>query len=123
MGLSIFLSIWVLRDPTFPAKKTKKRSLKARQGHIKHVCKISASISQNDVDVWTFVRYSAKITVWHRNYLILVYIRSWGAKYDLVLVLRKQFFEYFRETLYKHMPWSTWKRLVQKKMRFFFFLW
>ena len=43
------LNIWVLKGPAFPAKKniTKtKHSQKARQGHIKHVCKISGSISQ-----------------------------------------------------------------------------
>ena len=40
-----------------------------------------------------------------------------GVKYDLVLVPRSQFFEYLRETLYKHMPWSTWKRPVQKKKK------
>ena len=40
------LNIWVLKGPAFPAKKniTKtKHSQKARQGHIKHVCKISGS--------------------------------------------------------------------------------
>ena len=39
---------------------------------ILHTCKISGLILKNGVDIWTFV--SAKITGWHRNYLILVYI-------------------------------------------------
>ena len=44
------VDIWVLRDPTFSAKKNKtkqkKRPYRARQGHIQHVCKISGSNSQ-----------------------------------------------------------------------------
>ena len=48
------------------------------------------------------MRLSAKITAWHRNYLVLVYIRFPAKQIDLILVLRSQFFEYLRETLYKH---------------------
>ena len=43
-----------------------------------------------------------------------------GVNFDLLLVLRSQFFDFLRETFYKH--WSTWKRLVQKKMAIFFLL-
>ena len=46
--------------------------------------------------------YIAKITGWYRNYLVLVYIRFLGVKYDVILVLRNQFFEYLRQTLYRH---------------------
>ena len=51
------------------------------------------------MDIWIFVRLSAKFTAWHRGvikYSIL------GVKFDLILVLRSQFFELLRETLYKH---------------------
>ena len=30
---------------------------------------------KNSVDIWTFVRLSAKITAWHRNYFVFVHIR------------------------------------------------
>ena len=33
---------------------------KARQGHIKHVCKILGSISQNGVDIWNFCAVKCK---------------------------------------------------------------
>ena len=48
------------------------------------------------------MRLSAKIPTWHRNYLVLVYVRFLGVKFDLILVLRSHFFEYLCETLYKH---------------------
>ena len=54
---------------------------------------------------WTFgplCGKRAKITTSHRNYLVSVLIRFFGVKYDLIVVLRSQFFEYMRETLYKH---------------------
>ena len=57
---------------------------------------------KNGVDIWTFVRLSAKITAWHCNYLVLVYIRYWALNFDLILVLSSQFFDFLRETLYKH---------------------
>ena len=77
LGGFVLLRICVLRDPTFPAekvkKKKKKRSSKARQGRIKHVRKISESL-KNGVDIWTFVRLSAEIAPSRRNYLYLVHI-------------------------------------------------
>ena len=36
--------IWVFVFPKFPAKRKEKQSQKARQGHVKHVYKISGSI-------------------------------------------------------------------------------
>ena len=60
-----FLSprMWSLLRPKYPqkiqkpkylaGKKKKKKSLKARQGHIKHVCKYF-KISQNGVDIGTW---------------------------------------------------------------------
>ena len=116
-----FGDVWVLRDPTFSAiKKKKKHWEKARQGHIEHVYKISGSL-KNGVDIWTFVQLRAKITAWHRNYLVLVYIRFWA----LILT---QYWSYavssstFCAKFCTNMPWSTWKRMVQKKKWVIFFL-
>ena len=68
---------------------------------------------KNGVDIWTFVRLSAKIAAWHCNYLVLVYNSILGVKFDLILVLRSQFFDFLRETLYKHaLVHRKW--LVQK---------
>ena len=57
---------------------------------------------------------------WHFNYLVLVYIRFWALNFDLIVVLlvRSQFFEFLRETLYKHDPGSGWSR--KRKVSFFF---
>ena len=66
------------------------------------ISKIQGLTLKNGVDILTFVRLSAKITAWHRNYLVLVYIRFLGVKFDLILVLRSHFFDILRETLYKH---------------------
>ena len=49
-------------------------------------------------DIWTVVRESAKILVLLSFRVCLIL----GVKYDLILILRSQFFEYLRETLYKH---------------------
>ena len=54
------------------------------------------------MDIWSFVRSSAEITAWHRNYLVLSVRSILGVKFDLTLVLRSQFFDVLRETLYKH---------------------
>ena len=69
------------------------------------MCKIQGLSLKNGVDIRTFVLSSAKITAWHRNYLVLVC--TWwysisGVKFDLILVLLSQFFEYLRETSHKH---------------------
>ena len=76
---------------------------------------------KNGVDIWTFVRSSAKITA-YRNYLVLLNIRIWAS-------ILTQYWSYAVSSsnigakLCTNMPWNTWKRLVQKKMgRFFFFL-
>ena len=75
------------------------------------------------MDIWTFVRLSTKITAWHRNYFVLVYIRSWGVKFDLILVLRSQFFEFLREKLYIHALEHLEAARPEKEMaQFFLFL-
>ena len=56
----------------------KKKALSVHQGHIKHVCKISGSISKT---AWTFgplCGNRAKITASHRNYLVSFKIRFWA---------------------------------------------
>ena len=77
------------------------------------VCIISL---KNGVDIWTFVRWSAKITAWYRNYLVLEYIvRFWALILTcLILVVRSTVSSssicwsknFVRST---NMPWSTWK--------------
>ena len=47
------------------------------------------------------MRLSAKITAWHRDCLVFGYIRL-SVEFDLIVVLRSQFFDFLRETLYKH---------------------
>ena len=77
------------------------------------------------MDIGSFVRLSAKITAWHRNYLVLVYTSKYsilGVKFGLILVLRSQSFDFLRETLYKHAQGRTCKRLIQKQKWFVYFL-
>ena len=74
-----FGDIWVLRDPKFSAKETinkKKKSIRQRlgKGTLNTCAKFQGPTLKNGVDIWTFVRLSAKITAWHHNYLVLVYI-------------------------------------------------
>ena len=57
---------------------------------------------------------------WHRNYLVLVCIRLCAFHFDLMLVLRIQFFECLRETLYKHALEHLEAVVVQKKNGSFF---
>ena len=67
------------------------------------------------------MRLSAKITAWHCNYLVLVYSRFpalnltsyWSYAVSSSIFCSK---------LCTNIPWSTWKRLVQKKNGSLFFL-
>ena len=78
---------------------------------------------KNDVDIWTFVRLSAKITAWHRNYLVLVCIRfhALDLPYYWSYAVSSSI---FCAKLCTNMPWSTWERLIQKNkwVIFFFFI-
>ena len=63
LGLKYFYIvglIWVLRDPTFPAKnKTKqKQNIRKRlgRGTLNACAKFQGPFLQNGVDIWTFVR-------------------------------------------------------------------
>ena len=69
---------------------------------------------KNGVDFWTFVRQSAKMTAWHRNYLFLciLYLGRYivhrnGPTQSVGRILN------ICAKLCRNMPWSTWKRLVQ----------
>ena len=65
------------------------------------MCKVPGSNSQKRRRHLDFVRLSAKSTTWHHNFLVSV-SSILGVKLDLILVLRSQFFDFLRETLYKH---------------------
>ena len=58
----------------------KKKSIRKRfgRGTLNTYAKIHGQTLKNAADIWTFVRLSAEITGWHRNYLVLVYIRLWA---------------------------------------------
>ena len=112
-----FWDIWVLRDPTISAKK-KHTHERLGRGKLNSCAQFQGLTVKNGVDIWTFVRLSAKTTAWHRNYLVLVYIRFW-AKIDLILVLRSQFFDFLRETLYKHALEHLEAAGPEKKAHFF----
>ena len=75
---------------------------------------------KNGEDIWTLVRFSAKITAWHCNYLVFVYIRfrALNLTYYWSYAVSSSI---FCAKLCTSMPWSTWKRLVQKKKGSFFY--
>ena len=56
-------------------KKKEKRRTRLGKGTLNTCAKFQGLTLKNGVDIWTFVRLSAKITAWHRNYLVLVHIR------------------------------------------------
>ena len=89
-----------------------------------HTCKFQGLTLKAGVDIWPFVWLSEKITAWHCNYLVSIY-SILGVKVDLLLVLRSQFFEFLRETLYKHALEhleAVGPEKVQKKKWVIFFL-
>ena len=113
------------RDPIFPAKQNKnkkKHSQKARQGHIKHVCKKSGSISQKRRGRLHFCAIKCKNHGLASKLLGFSVYSIFGVYYDLILVLRSQFFEYLRETLYKHALEHLEAACSEKNGSFLFFL-
>ena len=77
------------------------------------MCKISGSSSlKNGVDNWIFVRQSAKITAFHRNYLVLVDVRFW-----VLNIMQYWSYAVSSSNIYTklctNMPWRIWKWLVQ----------
>ena len=98
LGFCILGGYMGLERPHIFWEKKKKRKRLGR-GTLNTCVKFQGLTLKNGVDIWIFVRLSAKFTAWHRGvikYSIL------GVKFDLILVLRSQFFELLRETLYKH---------------------
>ena len=90
-----------------------------RRGTLNTCAKIQGLTLTNGVDIWTFVRVSAKITSWHCNYLVLVCIRFW-ALFWLHIGPTLSVLRFFERNFCTDIPWSTWKRLVLKKMGHFF---
>ena len=79
-----FRHIWVLyflgylglkEIPHFQRKKKKKNIREKLGSATLNTCKISGSISQQRRGHLDFCAVKCKITAWHRNYLVLVYIR------------------------------------------------
>ena len=83
-------------------KKRKTHSTKALQGHIKHVCKISGSNSQKRRGHLDFSAVKCKNHGSASQLLSFSLHSILSVKFDLILVLRSQFFDFLRETLYKH---------------------
>ena len=75
-----FLDIWVLRGPTFPAKKPKtKKPIRKRLGRgTLNTWAKSQGLSQKWRGVLGFCAVKCKITAGHRYNLFLVYIRFWA---------------------------------------------
>ena len=100
MCFCIFWDIWVLRNPTFLAKT--KSFVNGSAGAYTARAKCQRLFSQKR-------RGHLALCAVHVQKLRLRIGITWfqcsfdfGRKYDLILVLRSQFFEYLRETLYKH---------------------
>ena len=111
-----FGRILIVRDATFPAKKQKikqKSFVNGSPGAYITRAKFQGVSLQTGVDIWTNCAVNVqKNTASRPHYLASVLMRFWAFKYDFMLVLRGQFFEYLRETLYKHAFGTTWKPLV-----------
>ena len=101
-GFVFFGDIWVLRDSSFSAKEKKNTSSKACQWHIKHVCKISGSNAQKRLRNLDFRVVKCKNHALASLLLGFSIYSILGVKFDLLLVLRNQFFECLGETLYKN---------------------
>ena len=57
LGFYTFWDIWVLMDPTFPAKnKTKNICKRLGRGTLNTCAKIQGLCLKNDVDIWTLMR-------------------------------------------------------------------
>ena len=105
----------------FGEEKQKPIRKRLGKGTLNTCAKFQGLTLKKAVDIWTFVRLRAKITAWHRNYLVLVYIRFWAIKFDLILVLRSQFFDVLHATLYKHASEHLEAAASEKNRSFFFF--
>ena len=103
-GFVFFEDIWGLRQPIFSSEKKTNIRKRLGKGTFNTRAEVQGLTLKNGVDIWTFVRVSAKIMAWHCNYLVLVYTSKYSnLNIDLLLVLRSQFFEFVSKTLYKHV--------------------
>ena len=76
LGFCILGGYLGLKRPHISSEKKKeKRRTRLGKGTLNTCAKFQGLTLKNGMDIWTFVRLSAKITAWHRNYLVLVYIR------------------------------------------------
>ena len=121
----VFLGCLGLKGSQISSKKKNKKPekpIRKKLGRdtLNTCAKFQGLSLKNGVDTLTFVLYSAKITAWRRNfYLVLVYIRFralnltwyWSYAVSSSTMCAK---------VCANMPWSTWKRLVQKKRALFF---
>ena len=118
LGFCIFGGyLGLKRSHIFGGKK--KKSQKARQRHIKHACKISGSNSQKRRGHLDFCAVKCKNHDLALRLLGFSIYSIWGVKFDLILILRSQFFEFLRETLCKH-GLEHLKAAGPEKKRFFF---
>ena len=82
LGFCIFGGYLCLKRPHIFGEKKQEKNVYIRKrlgkGTLNTCAKFQGLTLKNGVDIWTFVRLSAKITAWHRNYLVLVYIRFWA---------------------------------------------
>ena len=113
LGFRIFWDIWVVRDPAFPVQKKKRKEThfsKARQGRIKHMSKISESISQKRRGHLDFCAVKCKNHGLASWLLGSECVRFWA----LNLTYHWFYAVCFSNICVKlctRMPWSTWKRL------------
>ena len=74
----IFCIFWKylgLKGPHIYGRKRKKKTFAKGSSAINACAKLQGLALKNGVGIWTFVRLSAKIPAWFRNYMALGYIR------------------------------------------------
>ena len=74
------------------------------------------------MDIWTLVRYSARITAWLRNCLVLVYVRFRALNSTQYWSYAVGASNILRETLHKHALEHLEAARSEKKNGYFFFL-
>ena len=115
--LAFFCDIWVLRDPTFfPARTKRKEKIPFVKGSVGAHLTREQNFSVNKKTAWTsgvFVRSSAKTTSVLASYTLITHISD--VKFDVILVIRSQFFEYLRKTSFKrpHAHGLTWDQQLK----------
>ena len=98
---------WALRNLKFLVKEIDickaPPLLTCRRGVTEHVCKFSAPISKKRCEFCPIRAVNTQFfTALPCNRLVSVMGSTLDVKYGLVLVLRSHFFQYLRETFYRH---------------------